>query len=151
MIKSFEGDLVRPLGLVTLYSAYAEGEIDQLLVALCAPQPFDEKMQQWTVGRKLIFAQRLVRALKAASLTGLIAALKDARALFEHRNALIHGRIYAGGRLISNRSDVPDRRVSPDELLDLAERIFTCKEHISMHRERHLLPVLNSSILERRP
>lgn len=29
--NSFEGDLIRPLGLVTLYFAYAEYELDQLL------------------------------------------------------------------------------------------------------------------------
>jgi hypothetical protein len=34
MVGAFEGDLIRPLGLVTLYAAYAEGEIDELLGAL---------------------------------------------------------------------------------------------------------------------
>ena len=149
MSGAFEGDLIRPLGLVTLYAAYAEGEIDELLDALPAREPFDETKRQWPVGRKLAYAQRLVGQLKAESVAGLIATLKEARVLFERRNALVHGRIYGEGRLVSNRPNVPNKRVSPEELVELAERIFSCKEHINMHRQRHLLPLLAASARQR--
>ena len=142
MSGAYEGDLIRPLGLVTLYAAYAEGELDELLDTLPGKELFDEKKRQWPVGRKLVYAQRLVRRLKSPSLAGLSAALTEARELFEKRNALVHGRIYAGGRLVSNRLDVPNQQVSPEELVDLAERIFSCKEHINVHRCRSLLPFL---------
>jgi hypothetical protein len=145
VIGADEGDLIRPLGLVTLYAAYAEGEVDELLEVLLGKEPFDEEKRQWPVGRKLVYAQRLVRRLKSQSLAGLSAALTEARELFEKRNALVHGRIYAGGRLVSNRIDVPTKSVSPEELVDLAERIFTCKEHINVHRCRSLLPLLAAS------
>ena len=141
MTGAFEGDLVRPLGLVTLFSAYAEGEIDEMLVALCGEQ-FDHKIQTWTIGRKLALVQRRVRALKVESLNGLMTVLKDARKLFELRNEIIHGRLYSGGRLVSNRRSVPERLVSPEELTDLAERILSCKEHICMYRQRHLPAVI---------
>jgi hypothetical protein len=146
---AYEGDLIRPLGLITLYAAYAEGELDELLEALPAKEPFDDKRRQWPVGRKLVYAQRLVRALKSQTLAGLTVALAEARELFERRNALVHGRIYAGGRLVSNRRDVPVQSVSPEELVDLAERIFSCKEHINMHRCRSLLPFLAASKIQR--
>ena len=149
MAGAFEGDLVRPLGLVTLYCAYAEGEIDQLLSVLPAPEPFDEAKRQWQVGRKLTFAQRLVRRLKASDLSGLQTMLEDAKALFKQRNELVHGRLFSGGRLVSNRTNVPVQQVSAEEIVGLAERLFTWKEQLWMHRCRHLLPLLSTLREER--
>jgi hypothetical protein len=37
MYEAYEGDLVRPLGFVTLYSAYAEGELDELIESAACP------------------------------------------------------------------------------------------------------------------
>jgi hypothetical protein len=144
MVGAFEGDLVRPLGLVTLYAAYAEGEIDELLSVLPAPEPFDDSKRQWQVGRKLTYAQRLIRKLKASDLSGLQSTLEDAKALFRQRNELVHGRLFSGGRLVSNRTDVPVQQVSVEDIVGLAERIFSWKEQLWMHRCRHLLPLLSA-------
>lgn len=144
MVEAFEGDLIRPLGLVTLYAAYAEGEIDELLRALPAPEPFNEVKQQWQVGRKLAYARRLIRRMNASDLSGLQVTLSDATALFKQRNDLVHGRLFSGGRLISNRTNVPVRQVSADDILELAERIFHWKEQLWMHRCKHLLPLLST-------
>jgi hypothetical protein len=144
MVGDFEGDLIRPLGLVTLYAAYAEGEIDELLSALPAPEPFDEAKRQWQVGRKLTYAQRLIRKLKASDLSDLQATLEDAKVLFKQRNELVHGRLFSGGRLVSNRTTAPVRHVSADDIVGLAERIFNWKERLWMHRCRHLLPLLST-------
>ena len=140
----FEGDLIRPLGLVTLYAAYAEYEIDELILVLPSKQKFDEIKQQWPVGKKLAYAQKLVNRLKTESLSGLNVSLKEAGELFKRRNTLVHGCIFAGGRLVSNRRSTPVQWITPDELNELAERIFTCKEYICMYRNRHLLPLLET-------
>lgn len=138
----YEGDLIRPLGLVTLNFAYAEAELDTLLETLPSSEPYNDVKRQWPVGQKLSYAQRLIRDLHAESLGGLSETVKQARNLFERRNALVHSSIFAGGRMISNRKSVPNQQVSPGELVQLAELIFTWKENIFMYRCRHLLPLL---------
>lgn len=144
MDGSFESDIIRPLGLVTLYAAYAEAEVDELLSVLPAPEPFDDTKRRWQVGRKLAYAQRLVRKLKANDLSGLQASLEDAKALFKERNELVHGRLFSGGRLVSNRTNAPVQHVSAEDIVGLAERLYSCKEQLWMHRCRHLLPLLST-------
>lgn len=141
---TYEGDLIRPLGLVTLYAAYAEGEIDEPLGALPSETPFDGQKRQWPVGRKLSYALKLVRKLRSDQLVGLTSALKEAQTLFSRRNVLVHSQVFSGGRVVSNRPDAPILKVSAEDLTQLAEQILACKEHIWMHRCRHLLPILAS-------
>ena len=138
----YEGDLIRPLGLVTLYFAYAESELDMLIETLLSGEPYNDKNRQWPVGKKLNYTQKLVSKLNAESLGGLKATLKEARSLFERRNVLVHSSIFEGGRIVSNRKNITVQQVSENDLLQLAELIFTCKEHINMHRCRYLMPLL---------
>jgi hypothetical protein len=130
MTGAFEGD--RPLGLVTLQAAHAEGEIDELLGLLPAPESFDDSKRRWQVGRKLQYAQKLVREMKAKDLSGLLAALKEGRSLFERRNELVHGRLFAGGRLVSNQLNVADRRISAEDIVALSEEMANWKERLWM-------------------
>lgn len=51
MTEIYEGDLIRPLGLVTLYFAYAEAELDLLLEQLESIEPSKKPLH--TVGSKL--------------------------------------------------------------------------------------------------
>jgi len=67
---AFDGDLIRPLGLVSLYCAYAEGEIDELLFALSAVEVFDDAKRQWTVGQKLTHAEKSLLRLQRQELSG---------------------------------------------------------------------------------
>jgi hypothetical protein len=138
----YEGDLIRPLGLVTLYFAYAEAEIDMLIDALPSSEAYDDKKRQWSVGRKLAYAQKLTKQMHAESLNGLKAILNEAKVHFERRNAIIHSSIFAGGRMVSNRKTVPNQQISANELNQLAELIWSCKEQISMFRCRHIPPLL---------
>jgi len=140
----YEGDLIRPLGLVTLYAAYAEGEFDELLRVLPSETPFDGPKCQWPVGRKLIYALKLVRKLRSGQLAGLTSALQEAQALFSKRNVFVHSQIFSGGRVVPNRPDAIIPKVSAEDLTQLAEQIFACKEHIWMHRCRDLPPILAS-------
>ena len=142
MTGSYEGDLIRPLGLLTLYAAYAEGEIDELLSALPSETPFDALRRKWPVGRKLSYALKLVRKLKSDQLAGLTAALREAQSLFSKRNSLVHSQIFAVGRVVSNRPNASIRKVAVDDLVQLAEQIFACKEQLWLHRSRYLLPML---------
>jgi hypothetical protein len=68
---SFEGDIVRPLGLVTLYFGYVETEIDELLESLSVLDPFGESMRQRSVGRKLSHAQYLLDRIRPDELADL--------------------------------------------------------------------------------
>jgi hypothetical protein len=139
-----EGDLIRPLGLVTLHSAYAEGELDEFIEMLSGTELYDDEKRQWSVGRKLRHARRLLNDLELADMPAAITLLDEGRALFEARNALVHGRIYAGGRLVSNRRDTSERRVTPQEITRLADQIFAWKERIWSYRWKSLAPRLAS-------
>jgi hypothetical protein len=138
----FEGDLVRPLGFVTLYFAYAEAEIDVLIDALPSTETYNDNMRKQNVGWKLSYAQKLIRALNSKSLDDLILTLKEAKVLFERRNTIVHSSIFSGGRMVSNRKDVPTQKITPDDLTQLADSIFTCKEYINSYRQRRLMPLL---------
>jgi hypothetical protein len=140
----FEGDLIRPLGLVTLYFAYAEGELDDFIEMLSVAEPYDDEKRQWSVGRKLGLARRLLDELQSREPTPASALLDEGRSLFEQRNALVHGRIFAGGRLLSNRRGTAERHVTPDELTQLAEQIFAWKERIWAYRWKVVAPHLAS-------
>lgn len=147
MNNSFEGDLIRPLGLVTLYFAYAEYELDQLLEDLSPLQPYLDQERTWPAGSKLTRAQGLLRQLGGSSeLSELQQALKETRSLFKRRNALVHSGIFAGGRLVSGRPGVPESRISVQELEDLSQAIFTCKERISVGRQRIVRPLLTTQL-----
>ena len=140
--ESFEGDLVRPLGLVTLYFAYAEHELDRLLEDLSPIEPFDESQRSWNVGKKLGQAQRVVRRLGDNRLTGLEETLSEARLLFGRRNTLVHSCILATGRMLATRPGAPTGGTSAQELTSLAESIFNCKERINAHRQRTVAGVV---------
>jgi hypothetical protein len=140
--SSYEGDLIRPLGLVTLYAAYAEGEVELLLETLSAVQPLEKQTHRWPMGQKIGFALDLVAKLNHESVAELIAVLKEADALFAKRNELIHGRLYSGGRLESNCPGVPVRKVTAEELVEFAEQVFNWKERLNVQRCRKLLPLL---------
>ncbi len=145
MSELYEGDMIRPLGLVTLYFAYAEAELDSLIEVLPSKEQYDDKKRRLTVGRKIHYAKKLIKALQAESLDGLTAALNEALKLFEKRNSIVHSCIFSGGRMVSNRKSVDDQIISGAELTQLAEQIFTCKEYINMHRWKSLLPYLDSA------
>jgi hypothetical protein len=64
---SFEGDLIRPLGLVTLYFGYAEFEVDALLdaligVGLAVDKPRNASLtRNWRQRVKCCLGRRLLK------------------------------------------------------------------------------------------
>jgi hypothetical protein len=73
-----DGDIVRGLGFVTMYAAWVEEDVDDLLRLLAAIEPFDEKKQRLQISGKLKHAAKLVRGLKSEELDGLPKALEGA-------------------------------------------------------------------------
>jgi hypothetical protein len=128
-----DGDLVRGLGFVAMYSAWLEEEVDELLRALDPIEPFDDAAQRWPISRKLTHTAALVRRLDSAELGGLPEALEGAGELFERRNAVVHGRIYAGHDKIDyvqpGRRNVPLRPIDSAELYTLANEFWDYRGH----------------------
>lgn len=125
-------DVVRALGFVTIYSAWVEEDVDELLRVLKPLRPFDEAIQQLPIGRKLAHTAKLVRQLDTPELFGLPEALEHARELFDRRNAVVHGRVYAGHDKVdyiqSGRPNVPPRPIDSSELYALANAFWDCRD-----------------------
>lgn len=129
-----DGDIVRGLGFVSMYSAWVEEDVDDLLRLLAPVKPFGEKEQRWRISRKLDHAAKLVASLGSAELDQLPRALKAGVALFEKRNAAMHGRIYTGHDKIdylqSGRPNVPTRPITSAELYQLANEFWNYRSHL---------------------
>lgn len=119
-----DGDIVRGLGFVTLYSAYLEEQIDNLLTLLHPIEEYGEEKKRWQVSRKIKHVKQIVENLNFEGRDDLIQNLSRCKDLFEVRNELVHGRIYANfdrpDTLRSGRSNTPDREVDAEELYRLA-------------------------------
>ena len=148
MNGAYEGDVIRPLGLVTLYFGYAELEINTLLQTLSRAGYADEQWLNWPVGQKIKKALEIVTGLNAEVLSELVRKLEEAKILFDRRNALVHGAIFCSSKTVESRTTGREQPVSPDALTSLANEIFNVKEHINANRQRSLEPILDSSRLE---
>jgi hypothetical protein len=117
-----DGDIIRGLGYVTLYAAYLEEQIDELLVMLKPVQ--DGENKDWQISKKIKQARKLLNSINNEKFEDLILNLDRCAALFNHRNELTHGRIYGRNNrtdiLKSGRPNVPDREVDSAELYQLA-------------------------------
>ncbi len=123
-----DGDIVRGLGFVALYSAYIEEQIDNLLLTLNQIVKFGEDEQRWQISRKIKHAKKALKQIEFESRDDLIANLTLCKEIFEDRNELIHGRIYGNFRrpdiLKSARPNTPDREVTSSELYKLANECY---------------------------
>lgn len=142
MSDSYEGDLIRPLGLVTLYFGYAEYEIDTLLQRLSDAGQLPGSWSQRPIGRKLVLLTDTLKSAKPEVQAVLAKLLTEVDSLLDQRNTLIHGCLLAGGRITSGRSNVEEKRTSVEELNALAENIFSWKERLSVFRQRQVEPLL---------
>jgi hypothetical protein len=136
-MEVYEGDLIRPLGFVTLYFAYAEGQLDEVLKLLTSVTGSrDSKVLSF--GSKVGEAKDIVASIGAHKLPGLVAALEEVRPIVEARNELVHGQLFNGGRLVSKTGT---RTVTAKEIEDLAEQIFSWKERLWERHNRELIPL----------
>lgn len=142
MSGTYEGDIIRPLGLVTLNFGYAELEIDSLLESLSGLGKLDDQVLRGSVGQKLAKAREIINDLGSEKLDELGQKLDEAVTLFDRRNALVHGAIFAGTSVVKSRVTGREQLVTPDALTSLAREIFSVKEHINVIRHRILEPIL---------
>ncbi len=129
-----DGDIVRGLGFVSMYSAWVEEDVDDVLRQLTPIEPFDERVQRWPISRKLEHTAKLVERLGSDELKELPWALRAGIGLFEARNEVIHGRIYAGfdktDYVRSGRPSVPTRPITSAELYQLANEFTNYRGHL---------------------
>lgn len=119
-----DGDIVRGLGFVALYAAYLEEQIDNLLETLDQVEAYDSTKQRWPISRKIKHAINVIGRLDVSEFPDYTKDLQICLELFEDRNELIHGRIYANfdrpESLKSGQRNKPDREVHSKELYKLA-------------------------------
>lgn len=139
---TYEGDLIRPLGLVTLNFGYAEYEIDSFLQRLCDAGRIPGNWHSKPIGQKLAHVTDALGDSNAEVLSALAVLLAEADGLLAQRNTLIHGCLLAGGRITSGRSGVEGKRTSVEELNALAESIFSWKKRLSAFRWKQVEPLL---------
>ncbi len=124
-----DGDIVRGLGFVSMYSAWVEEDVDDILRGLNDIEPFTVKVQRWMISRKLEYSAAIINNLKSPELIELPNILRSGVQLFEERNQLIHGRIYAGfdrkDYVRSGRIGNPVREIISLDLYDLANKFFS--------------------------
>jgi hypothetical protein len=139
---SFEGDLIRPLGLVTLYFGYAEFEVDALLDSLIEVGLAIDRPRNTSLGQKLAVVREVLSRRKLPEAGQLIAIVDEGRPLIELRNTLVHSSIVAGGRVRPSDKSRSDMTVTPEQLTQLADAIFNWKERLSPTRQLQLMPAL---------
>jgi hypothetical protein len=130
-----DGDIVRGLGFVSMYAAWVEEDVDDLLRLMEPIEPFDERTQRWSISRKLNHAARIIRRLNSPELTDLPEALEVGVDLFERRNEVLHGRIYASiadktDYLQSGRRNTPTRPILSAALYQLANDFFNYRRNL---------------------
>lgn len=133
MTVADDGDVVRGLGFVTMYAAWVEEDVDDLLRMMDPIEVFDEPKQRWQISRKLRHAANLVRQLNSQELVGLPDALERAVELFDRRNQFVHGRIYTGHDRVDyiqgGRPNAPTVPITSAELYGLANEIWAYRGH----------------------
>lgn len=122
-----DGDIIRGLGFVALYAAYLEEQVDNLLFMLQSIEEYTDVEQCWRIDRKIDKARRLLVGIDFEYRDALRSDLGSCKRLFDYRNELLHGRIYAGfehlDTLKSGRPNTPDRQINAAELYDLANNL----------------------------
>ncbi len=144
MSGMYEGDIIRPLGLVTLYCGYAELVIDGLLDSLTSFRGLEGQKRLRPVGQKLAEAREIIEGLHSEELSELIQKLDEAVVLFDRRNALVHNAIFSSTSTVTSLASGRDQPVTPEALTSLAHEIFNIKEHIDTKRQRDLEPILTA-------
>jgi hypothetical protein len=143
---TYEGDLIRPLGLATLYFGYAEYEIDSFLQRLSDAGRIPGTWHSKPIGQKLAQLVKALRTCDTDVQSALASLLTEVNGLLAQRNTLVHGCLLAGGRITLGRSGVEERRTSVEELNSLAEGIFSWKEQLSAFRWKQVEPLLASGL-----
>lgn len=145
-----DGDIVKGLGYLALYAAYVEEAIDNCVDVMtsCDSSPY-KNIDYWPVSKKIQFMIKKVSVLELpvelGYFDGLLNTLLE---LFEQRNKLIHGRIYASLQgesdvLRPGRKNELTRNISSAELYELANFFCSSLKNLN-HASLYSLPRLMS-------
>ena len=148
-----DGDIIRALGYVCLYSAYLEEGIQTILKILIDTGFIEDRR-----GRRLEApSSKQVEMIKAAAMEKLqplgtelvhLPDLLDAvLEMFDDRNTFIHGRVYAteqGDVRKSGRDGAVDEPANSSELYDLVNRIEAAMSAINAAHMFQLPRLINS-------
>jgi len=145
MNSSFERDLIRPLGLVTLYFGYVEAEVNTLLDMFRDCGLTVDVSPVTPLGQRLSVFAKVLRGLRCAGVAEVLELLEESKLLIDRRNALIHASVLAKGRVIPNNPSRLEFSVTPEELTALADQAFTWKERLNAAVQLRLLPALRES------
>src|SRR5262245_8741141 len=138
----FDGDLIRPLGLVTLHFGYAEAQVNRLLVMLRDCGVHIEVSPVAPLGQKLAEITMAVGRLTCAGAAEVLGLLEESKDLIEQRNSLVHASVLAKGRVIPNDPKEPEFYVTPEALTALSEQAFNWKERLNAAVQLRLVPAL---------
>lgn len=130
-----DGDLVKALGYLVLYTAYVEEAVDECIDVFRQYFPdIDKQIARQTAKQKIKFIQTHLEANPPSD--ELIQSqfpdlLKYLLSLFDARNEIIHGRIYGSLKfseadtLIPGRPESKERAIAAKEIYDLANEFFS--------------------------
>ena len=145
---AFEGDLIRPLGLVTLYFGYAEFTVNRLLVWIKEIGLLAETPTAMPLGQKMGVLRDALVSLRRKEAQEVLDLLEAGRPILTRRNDLVHACTLAKGRVISNDGSGQESTVTPKQLCDLAEQIFNWKDRLDVTFQKQLLPMLRNWVEE---
>ena len=137
-----EGDLIRPLGLVTLHFGYAEAQVNCLLIILRDCGLHIEVSPVAPLGQRLTEITVAIRRLTCAGAAEVLKLLDESKELVEQRNSLVHASVLAKGRVIPNDPGKSEFYVTPEALTALADQVFNWKERLNAAVQLRLLPAL---------
>lgn len=129
-----DNDVIRGLGFVALYGAYLEEQLETLRLMFAKVEAIGDREHKWPISRRIEKLKAIAEAFGFETRDCLLLNLDHATVLFQRRNEVIHGRLYAGfGRdqaLKSARPNVPDRPIEAAELYELANDFFAMRAAI---------------------
>ncbi len=140
----FDGDLIRPLGWLTLNFGYAEAEINGLLKALAAIAPNRYVPQASTMGQKVGALRELLESLPLSESKAAVLIVLEGVALIQRRNLLIHACVLSRGRIVPSDKTQSEFVITPEELTKLADDIFSWKERLAASIQRQLIPAIQA-------
>lgn len=130
-----DDDLVRGVGFVTIYSAFLEGVINELLSRLSVIEDFSEKIQREPISSRVGRAKKIIASIKDPAVSEICELLDLCSKHFEWRNEIVHSLIkspdYHVENLQSLRPNVPARKVDPKEMYMLANNLNDLRGSVS--------------------
>jgi hypothetical protein len=122
-----DGDVVRAVGFIAIYSARLEARIHNLLVLLSPITPYPEDEHRWQISRKIGACKKRLAELDAQGHGDLLSDLDKCKEHFEWRNEILHSQPFSPEydeiNLVSNRPGVEARSVDSKELYVLVNNL----------------------------